>query len=120
MSRSGVLSTAWERLRSLLLKETLVGADANGNKYYRFMEKDLSGQLVERRRVRVPGNDLLYDPKTVPAEWRSWLARTRQEPPTEDDMARCAAEQPAAQPVGHTACMSLLLQGTCRMMVMIW
>ncbi|WIA09942.1 hypothetical protein OEZ85_010155 [Tetradesmus obliquus] len=93
MSRGGVLSKAWDRLRSLVLKETLVGADANGNKYYKFLEKDLQGQLVERRRVRVPGNDLLYDPKTVPAEWRSWLARTRSEPPTEEEMARAAARQ---------------------------
>ncbi|KAF6251975.1 hypothetical protein COO60DRAFT_1704507 [Scenedesmus sp. NREL 46B-D3] len=97
MSRGGVLSKAWERLRSLVLKETFVGADANGNKYYRFMEKDLSGQLVERRRVRVPGNDLLYDLKTVPAEWRSWLARTRQQPPTEEDMARVAARKALMQ-----------------------
>jgi hypothetical protein len=37
MSRGGVLSKAWERLRSLVLKETFVGADANGNKYYRLV-----------------------------------------------------------------------------------
>jgi hypothetical protein len=37
MSRGGVLSKAWDRLRSLLLQETFVGADANGNKYYRLV-----------------------------------------------------------------------------------
>lgn len=52
------------------------------------MEKDLSGELVERRKVRVPGNDILYDPRAVPTEWRSWLARTRKDPPTEEEMAR--------------------------------
>jgi hypothetical protein len=35
MSRGGMLSKAWERLRCLVLKETFVGADANGNKYYK-------------------------------------------------------------------------------------
>jgi len=54
----------------------------------RWLEKDLSGGLVERRKVRVPGNDILYDPRAVPPEWRSWLARTRQDPPTEEEMAR--------------------------------
>jgi hypothetical protein len=29
----------------------------------RWTEKDHAGVMVERRRVRVPGNDLLYDPK---------------------------------------------------------
>lgn len=29
----------------------------------RWTEKDFAGELVERRRVRVQGNDLLYDPK---------------------------------------------------------
>eukprot|EP00878_Enallax_costatus_P005375 GHUV01005644.1.p1 GENE.GHUV01005644.1~~GHUV01005644.1.p1 ORF type:complete len:170 (+),score=53.52 GHUV01005644.1:535-1044(+) len=87
---SGLFSKAWEKLRSLVTKETFVGADANGNRYYRFVEKDAAGAAVERRRVRVPGNDLLYDPKVIPPEWRSWLAKTRQEPPTEEEMAQTA------------------------------
>lgn len=46
------------------------------------------GAAIERRKVRVPGNDLLYDPKVIPPEWRSWLAKTRQDPPTEEEMAQ--------------------------------
>ena len=45
---------------------------------------------MERRRVKVPGGDFLYDPKIVPPEWRSWLAKTRQDPPTEEELSRYA------------------------------
>eukprot|EP00879_Flechtneria_rotunda_P012058 GHRR01012593.1.p1 GENE.GHRR01012593.1~~GHRR01012593.1.p1 ORF type:complete len:172 (+),score=65.34 GHRR01012593.1:299-814(+) len=88
--RLGMVSKAWEKLRCLVTRETFVGIDANGNRYYRWTDKDVAGDLIERRRVRVPGNNILYDPKVIPPEWRGWLAKTRQNPPTEEEMARSA------------------------------
>ena len=49
----------------------------------------IDGVRVEKRRVAVPGNSILYDPKTVPPEWRMWLHKTRQAPPSDEEMARC-------------------------------
>lgn len=51
----------------------------------------LHGEVKERRQVKVKGGNVLYDPKIVPPEWRAWLAKTRQEPPSEEELARWAA-----------------------------
>jgi hypothetical protein len=56
---------------------------------FRWLEKPPHGEdYVERRRVNVPGGDFLYDPKTIPPEWRAWLSKTRAEPPTPEEMEK--------------------------------
>lgn len=56
--------------------------------------------MVERRRVKPPGGGFLYEPMSIPPEWRTWLSKMRSEPPSADELARWAAH-------GHVA----LLQG---------
>jgi len=36
-ARMGLLGRAWEKLRNFALKETFVGADAHGNRYYKYV-----------------------------------------------------------------------------------
>ncbi|GBF99567.1 hypothetical protein Rsub_12192 [Raphidocelis subcapitata] len=88
------LQRALEFLRKRFTGQELVGIDRAGNKYYRWSEKNDFGEAVEKRRVSVPGADVLYEPTRLPPEWRAWLTKTRAAAPTAEDMER--AEQRAA------------------------
>ena len=91
------LQRAVEFLRRKLTGQELVGVDGAGNRYYRWRERDPSDPTatVEKRRVRVPGGDILYDPRTLRPEWRQWLTRTRAEPPSEEELDRADARSAA-------------------------
>lgn len=52
----------------------------------RWPAKNSYGDPVEKRTVVTP--DRRYDPELVPPEWSQWLKMTRQEPPTEEEIAR--------------------------------
>eukprot|EP00884_Botryococcus_braunii_P002571 jgi/Botrbrau1/12314/Bobra.0205s0012.1 len=71
-------------LEYIFTRRELVGIDANGNKYLRWTEKNLDGDIVEKRTIRTP--DRSYDPTTVPPEWFRWLQKTRAEPPTQEEI----------------------------------
>ena len=34
------------------------------------------------------GNHISYDPKSVPPQWRQWLSKTRDDPPSEDELSK--------------------------------
>jgi hypothetical protein len=53
---------------------------------------------------------VLYDPKIVPPEWRAWLAKTRQEPPSEEELARWGC-YPLAADTGSRQEMTCFSQG---------
>lgn len=80
----------WRRMRSLLTRQEFVGSDKLGNEYYRWTET-IRGEVVERRRVLVPGASHLYDSRNLPGPWRMWLSKTRAEPPTEQEIEECAS-----------------------------
>ena len=64
-----------------------VGADEVGNKYYRKLEKNLDGEVVEKRFFKPPERGV-YEPDSLAPEWSQWLRRTRVEVPTDEDVAR--------------------------------
>lgn len=53
----------------------------------RWPAKDSYGDPVEKRTVITP--DRRYDPDLVLPEWSQWLKMTRQEPPSEGEIAGC-------------------------------
>eukprot|EP00192_Tetraselmis_astigmatica_P015428 CAMPEP_0117665356 /NCGR_PEP_ID=MMETSP0804-20121206/9765_1 /TAXON_ID=1074897 /ORGANISM="Tetraselmis astigmatica, Strain CCMP880" /LENGTH=177 /DNA_ID=CAMNT_0005472761 /DNA_START=125 /DNA_END=658 /DNA_ORIENTATION=- len=81
------------RLGRLFSRREQVGVDAAGNKYFRWTEKGLDGEPVEKRVCEYADDD--YDPTSVPPIWKSWLQGTFQEPPTEEDIRK--VEQRSAQ-----------------------
>lgn len=87
----GMLTGLWRQMERILLKRELVGIDALGNYYYRVWAKDDYGALQEKRickpRISDPSQ---YTPESMPTEWNSWLRRQRREPPTDEEIARCA------------------------------
>ncbi|KAJ9510876.1 hypothetical protein QJQ45_027716 [Haematococcus lacustris] len=108
---AGFLSRASDAIRSLLGKE-VVGKDALGNVYLRYVpDKRLSirwctnacalhpcgrwhetikGEKVEKREVNWHAAHMLYDPCEIPPEWRMWLRKLRQQPPTPEEMSMSA------------------------------
>jgi NADH:ubiquinone oxidoreductase subunit len=93
----GLLARLVAKAREAFTGQQLVGTDAHGNKYYRWVEATAGAAAPggaaaagkrERRRVVVSGGEHLYDPNRLPPEWRAWLQRTRDEPPTEEEAAR--------------------------------
>ena len=68
-------------------RETLIGEDAHGNRYY--VKKPTSGMVAESshvkeiRSVKYAGGGALsdYDPDSVPVEWRLWLSGQQNRPP---------------------------------------
>lgn len=53
----------------------------------RWPEKDLHGELVEKRAIETP--DARYDPNLVPPEWLQWLKQTRRAPPSPEEILQC-------------------------------
>ncbi|GFH18892.1 NADH dehydrogenase [ubiquinone] 1 alpha subcomplex subunit 12 [Haematococcus lacustris] len=85
---AGFLSRASDAIRSLLGKE-VVGKDALGNVYLRWHET-IKGEKVEKREVNWHAAHMLYDPCEIPPEWRMWLRKLRQQPPTPEEMSMSA------------------------------
>ncbi|PNH12355.1 Mimitin, mitochondrial, partial [Tetrabaena socialis] len=73
-----------------------VGKDSLGNVYYRWYEGSGPGR-TERREVQWSAAYMYYDPKDIPAEWRMWLRKLREEPPTDEEMGQSAVKQAAFQ-----------------------
>lgn len=82
------LGAIFGRLRNAVSRRELVGRDAYGNLFYRKVEVDLSGNQVERRTMQPvnKGNYTSYNPKTVSPQWRQWLSKTRQDPPSQSEL----------------------------------
>lgn len=77
------------KAREAVTGQRLVGRDAHGNAYYSWLEARAGEPAKrERRRVVVAGGDHLYDPNRLPPEWRAWLQKTREDPPTPEEEAR--------------------------------
>ncbi|KAG2428203.1 hypothetical protein HXX76_011883 [Chlamydomonas incerta] len=76
------------------MRKEKVGEDALGNAYYRWYEGS-GAQRTERREVQWASEHMYYDPEDVPSEWRMWLRRLRQDPPTEDELKGSAAKAAA-------------------------
>jgi NADH:ubiquinone oxidoreductase subunit len=53
----------------------------------RWTEKNVYGDMVERRTVETP--DGRYDPLAVPPEWNQWLKHTRKAAPTPEEVLGC-------------------------------
>ncbi|KAL6752287.1 hypothetical protein V8C86DRAFT_2757670 [Haematococcus lacustris] len=90
---AGFLSRASDAIRSLLGKE-VVGKDALGNVYLRWHET-IKGEKVEKREVKWHAAHMLYDPCEIPPEWRMWLRKLRQQPPTPEEMSMSAEKAEA-------------------------
>ncbi|PNW78340.1 hypothetical protein CHLRE_09g401150v5 [Chlamydomonas reinhardtii] len=87
----GPVRRAFGKVYDLLMRKEKVGEDALGNVYYRWYEG--SGEhRTERREVQWVSEHMYYDPKEVPAEWRMWLRRLRQDPPTPEELVQSAAK----------------------------
>jgi len=92
MSGKGLVASLFNRVSNAMSRRQLVGTDFLGNNFYRKVEVDLSGSEFERRTM-VPadrGNHSSYNPLSVPAQWRQWLSKTREDPPTEEEMQQDA------------------------------
>eukprot|EP00198_Chlamydomonas_reinhardtii_P005769 XP_001695105.1 predicted protein [Chlamydomonas reinhardtii] len=70
----GPVRRAFGKVYDLLMRKEKVGEDALGNVYYRWYEG--SGEHRTERR------------EEVPAEWRMWLRRLRQDPPTPEELVQ--------------------------------
>lgn len=53
----------------------------------RWFERQTDGSDRERREVDLGGKE--FEPDLIPPEWNQWLRRTRVEPPSEEDIAKC-------------------------------
>ncbi|GLI66394.1 hypothetical protein VaNZ11_010190 [Volvox africanus] len=71
-----------------------VGKDAAGNVYYRWFEGS-GAERVERREVQWATAYMYYDPKDIPSEWRMWLRKQREEPPTDEEIQQNTVKQVA-------------------------
>lgn len=90
-------------------RKELVGADKNGNKYYkslhktkrskeapsnRWLEKEptYTGRMIEKREVELIRPDE-YDPRSLPPEWLAWLHKFRKEAPTAEECEQYVLSQ---------------------------
>ena len=73
------------RLTWALFKRETVGFDSLGNKYYRLLEKNIDGDVIERRMVKYAGD---WDPALVPPEWLQWLRKVRHEAPNDVELQK--------------------------------
>ena len=78
-----VLGQLGKKLAWALLRQRRVGIDDVGNIYYIKQEKNLKGELVEKRLVKYVGE---YDPQQLPPAWAQWLTRSRDAPPTQAEI----------------------------------
>ncbi len=61
--------------------------DAAGNRYLRWTET-INGRPVERREVQWAQPYFFYTPEVVPSDWRMWLRKLRDTPPTPEELRR--------------------------------
>lgn len=47
----------------------------------------MDGLKKERREVKWASPHMYYDPNEIPPEWRMWLRKLRENPPTEDEVS---------------------------------
>lgn len=93
------LARLGSRLSWALFKRETVGFDSVGNKYWRQLDKNPEGEVIERRMVKYA--DDTFDPQTLPPEWLQWLQKTRPDAPdpsaiAEGEVKRAAAAARAA------------------------
>ncbi|GAX73749.1 hypothetical protein CEUSTIGMA_g1201.t1 [Chlamydomonas eustigma] len=62
------------------------GGDKNG--YF----ETVRGEKVERREVKWSTVYVNYNPNDIPSEWRMWLRKLRENPPTDAEMAQSQAK----------------------------
>lgn len=72
---------------------TKMGTDSNGNKYYEKINKEgeksfcliimylFLGKISRWVVQKSKSSPSEYDPDLIPSSWKSWLSRTRQDPP---------------------------------------
>ncbi|XP_033020629.1 NADH dehydrogenase [ubiquinone] 1 alpha subcomplex assembly factor 2 isoform X1 [Lacerta agilis] len=90
------MSGVWRLLRSLKLRvfgpaKEYVGADPQGNKYYRVPKHETwAGQLIkERRFVEAFGiKEHQYEAGDIPTEWEAWIRKKRKDPPTFEEILK--------------------------------
>ncbi|KAI8871481.1 NDUFA12-domain-containing protein [Ramicandelaber brevisporus] len=70
---------------------TLIGTDAQGNKYYENYEEQ-----NWRERWVLPKNDSTFDPSMIPPEWNRWLTKKSNVSPTAENVPMIHAWQNGA------------------------
>ncbi|KAG2498180.1 hypothetical protein HYH03_003935 [Edaphochlamys debaryana] len=88
----GALRRAANKAFDFLMGKKEVGRDAVGNIYFQWYEGSGEGR-VEKREVQWATAYMYYDPNDIPPEWRMWLRKQREQPPTEEELARSAAQR---------------------------
>ena len=81
----GALRRLAAKVTWALFKRETVGFDVHGNKYYRMLDKNLEGEVIERRMVKFKSGSY-YNPADTPPEWMQWKHKTRDESPSEDEI----------------------------------
>ena len=90
--KTDLLRRWYDKAIDMILRKETVGFDKMGNKYFRYWENN-RGERVERREVKWATLYINYEPDQVPSEWRMWLRKQRDAPPTDAEMA--ASEEKA-------------------------
>ena len=85
--QTGFLRRLYDQAVDTILRKETVGFDKLGNKYFRYWETN-RGETVERREVKWSSLYINYEPDQVPSEWRMWLRKLREDPPTDAEMAQ--------------------------------
>ena len=63
----------------------------NSSLIFRYFETR-DGERTERREIKWNvGAYWNYDPNEIPSEWRMWLRKLRDNAPTDEELAMCAA-----------------------------
>ncbi|ELR61220.1 hypothetical protein E5288_WYG012765 [Bos mutus] len=80
-------------IRRALSKEVKeqVGTDRFGNKYYYIPEyKNWRGQTIREKRIVEAANksEIDYEVGDIPTEWEAWIRKTRQTPPTMEEIMK--------------------------------
>ncbi|KAI3637546.1 hypothetical protein MIR68_004195 [Amoeboaphelidium protococcarum] len=86
------MSSVFNRLRSALSGRTFVGKDLNGNKFYETIEAQGKSP---RRMVVIKGHygdsssmsPQTYISDSIAPQWKAWLAHTRSDAPTLEELA---------------------------------
>lgn len=90
----GPVRRALGKVMDWAMGKEVVGKDAMGNVYFRWHE-GYGDSRTERREVQWSAEHMFYDPKDIPAEWRMWLRKLREEPPSDEELQQNAAKTAA-------------------------
>mmetsp|Transcript_7371 Transcript_7371/g.12716 ORF Transcript_7371/g.12716 Transcript_7371/m.12716 type:complete len:172 (-) Transcript_7371:523-1038(-) len=88
LADAGVGYRAW--MTELMAGKEVVGTH-DGNQYRRWKET-FNGQTVERREVKWAAPYMMYNPHDIPSEWRMWLIKKRDNPPTPEELEKSASQ----------------------------